>query len=337
LVFDGLRLRAPQRVLLDASFGNMEAALDLTLTGTAAAPELSGTASALRGSIRFGGRDFTVDRAVATFQPSRGVYPGLDVQAHTSFDKRRVLSGTTGVSFASPRDSNSFTVTLAFSGQVQPSQQGPSPVTFDINPTLTSDATVQTGTDTSTSSPRPLSDQELLSLITLGRIEVKPQFAGQAGIGTAVAQSAIDTAVNVLVVNELQNALSKALGLDVVEIRTSPLSSLLDNSGQPFGVSVRVGGYLTPELFASYRLGNVTGSGESYAFTNEVTLSYDLGPLNFDLSGQLSFPDSSTPASAVPQLGVGLRYAFTPAIGLEAGVDLSNVQQQARFGVTFHW
>jgi len=337
VVFDGLRLRAPQRVLLDASFGSMEAALDLTLTGTAAAPELSGTASALRGSLRFGGRDFTIDRAVATFQPNRGVYPGLDVRAHTTFDKRRVLSGSTGVSFASPRDTNSFTVTLAFSGQVQPAQQGPSPVTFDISPTLTSDATIQTGTDTATSSPRPLSDQELLSLITLGRIEVKPQFAGQAGIGTAVAQSAIDTAVNVLVVNELQNALSKALGLDVVEIRTTPLSSLLDNSGQPFGVSVRVGGYLTPELFASYRLGNVTGSGESYAFTNEVTLSYDLGPLNFDLSGQLSFPDGATPASAVPQLGLGLRYAFTPAIGLEAGVDLSNARRQARFGVSFHW
>ncbi len=337
LVFDQLHLRAPQRVLLDASFGSMEAALDLTLTGTAASPELSGTASALRGSLRFGGRDFTIDRAVATFQPNRGVYPGLDVQAHTSFDKRRVLSGTTGVSFASPRDSNSFTVTLAFSGQVQPAQQGSSPVKFDISPTLTSDATVQTGTDTATSSPRPLSDQELLSLITLGRLEVQPQFAGQAGIGTAVAQSAIDTAVNVLVVNELQNALSKALGLDVVEIRTSPLSSLLDNSGQPFGVSVRVGGYLTPELFASYRLGNVTGSGENYAFTNEVTLSYDLGPLNFDLSGQLSFPDNSTPASAIPQLGVGLRYAFTPGIGLEAGVDLSNVRRQARFGVSFRW
>ncbi len=337
LVFDKLHLRAPQRVLLDASFGSMEAALDLTLTGTAASPELSGTASALRGSLHFGGRDFTIDRAVATFQPNRGVYPSLDVQAHTSFDKRRVLSGTSGVSFASPRDSNSFTVTLAFSGQVQPTQQGPSPVTFDISPTLTSDATVQTGTDTATSSPRPLSDQELLSLITLGRLEVQPQFAGQAGIGTAVAQSAIDTAVNVLVVNELQNALSKALGLDVVEIRTSPLSSLLDNSGQPFGVSVRVGGYLTPELFASYRLGNVTGSGENYAFTNEVTLTYDLGPLNFDLSGQLSFPDNSTPASAIPQLGVGLRYAFTPAIGLEAGVDLSNVRRQARFGVSFRW
>ncbi|MEJ2359054.1 MAG: hypothetical protein P8Y13_13390 [Deinococcales bacterium] len=337
VIFDQLHLRAPQRVLLDASFGSMETALNLTLTGTAAAPALSGTASALRGSLRFGGRDFTIDNAVATFQPSRGVYPSLEVQAHTTFDKRRVLSGTTGVSFASPRESSSFTVTLAFSGQVQPAQQGPSPVTFDISPTLSSDATVQTGTGTSLSSPRPLTDQEMLALITLGRLELKPEFAGQGGIGTAVAQSAIDTAVNVLVVNELQNALSKALGLDVVEIRTSPLSSLLDNSGQPFGVSVRVGGYLTPELFASYRLGNVTASGESYAFTNEVSLSYDLGPLNFDLTGQLSFPDAATTDTAVPQLGLGLRYAFTPNIGLEAGVDLSNVRRQARFGVSFRW
>jgi hypothetical protein len=337
VIFDQLHLRAPQRVLLDASFGSMEAALDLTLTGTAAAPALSGTATALRGSLRFGGRDFTVDSAVATFQPTRGVYPSLQVQAHTTFDKRRVLSGTTDVSFAAPRDSNTFTVSLAFSGQVQPAKQGPSPVTFDISPTLSSDATVQTGSGSALSSPRPLTDPEMLSLITLGRLEVKPELAGQAGIGTAVAQSAIDTAVNVLVVNELQNALSKALGLDVVEIRTTPLSSLLDNSGQPFGVSLRVGGYLTPQLFASYRLGNLTATGESYAFTNEVSLSYDLGPLNFDLSGQLSFPDAASTATAVPQLGVGLRYAFTPNIGLEAGVDLSNVSRQARFGVSFRW
>jgi hypothetical protein len=70
-----------------------------------------------------------------------------------------------------------------------------------------------------------------------------------------------------------------------------------------------------------------------------VSLSYDLGPLNFDLSGQLSFPDSGAPAGtgAVPQLGVGLRYAFTPTIGLEAGIDLSNVRRQARFGVSFRW
>ncbi len=337
IVFDGLRLRAPQRVLLDASFGTAEVALDLTLTGTAAAPQLDGTASALRGSLRFAGRDFTVDRAVATFQQGRGVYPSLDVQAHTTFDKRRVLAGTTDVSFASPADSSTFTVTLAFTGQLQQATSGPSPFTFDVRPTLTSDATVQVNTAGAAGSPRALSDQELLSLITLGRLEVRPQLAGQSGIGTAVAQSAIDTAVDVLVVNELQNALSKALGLDVVEIRTSPLSSLLDSSGQPFGVSLRLGGYLTPELFASYRLGNVTDSGQSYAFTNEVSLTYDLGPLNVDLSGRLSFPDAATPGSPVPELGVGLRYAFTPGIGLEAGVDLSNVRQQARFGVSLRW
>lgn len=337
VIFDHLRINAPQRVLLDASFGSMEAALDLTLTGTAAAPELAGTARALRGSLRFGGRDFTVDQAVATFQPGRGAYPNLDVQAHATFDKRRVLAGTSGISFVQPAQGNSFTVSLSFAGQVQPSTHGSSPVTFDIHPTLVSDAEVQIGRSGSSSTPRPLTDSELLSLITLGRLEVQPQLAGQAGIGTAVAQSAIDTAVNVLIVNELQNALSKALGVDVVEISTTPLSSLLDHSGQPFGVSLRVGGYLTPQLFASYRLGNVSGSGQSYAFSNAVTLSYDLGPLNFDLSGQLSFADAAPPDNAVPQLGVGLRYAFSPNVDLEAGVDLSNVRNQARFGVNFRW
>lgn len=337
VLFDGLHLRAPQRVLLNASFGSAEVALDLTLDGTAAEPQLTGTASALRGSLRFAGRDFAIDKAVATFQSGRGVYPALDVEAHTTFDKLRVLAGTTDVSFASPPDSSTFDVTLSFSGQVQHAAQGPSPVTFDIRPTLTSDATVQLGSGGVTTSPRALTDPELLSLITLGRLEIKPQLAGQSGIGTAVAQSAIDTAVDVLVVNELQSALSKALGLDVVEIRTSPLSSLLDSSGQPFGVSLRLGGYLTPELFASYRFGNVTATGQNYAFTNEVSLTYDLGPLNVDLSGRLSFQDATTPTTAVPELGVGLRYAVTSGFGVEAGIDLSDLRQQVRFGVSLRW
>ncbi len=337
VLFDDLHLKAPQRVLLDAGFGTAEAALDLTLNGTAAAPRLDGTARALRGTLTFAGRDFTIDQATATFQGSHGVYPSLDVRAHTTYDKQQVLTGAGDLSFTAPQDSSSFAVTLSFSGQVQPSPQGPNPVTFDIKPTLTSNAMVQTTTTAGATPPRPLSDSELLSLITLGKLEVKPQLAGQGAFGTVVAQSALDTAVDVLVVSELQNALSKALGLDVVEIRTTPLSSLLDNSGQPFGVSLRLGGYLTPELFASYRLGNFNGVGGAYGFTNEVSLSYDLGPLNFDLSGRLSFPEATPSVGAVPELGVGLRYAFTNNLGLEAGVDLSDLHKQARFGVSVYW
>lgn len=337
VLFDHLHLKAPQRVLLDAGFGTAEASLDLTLDGTAAQPQLDGTAKALRGTLTFAGRDFTIDRATATFQASRGVYPALDVQAHTEFDKRRVLSGTNNLTFTAPRNSSTFGVTLTFSGQVQPSTQGPSPVRFDIQPALSSDALVQASGDTGAGSPRPLSDAELLSLVTLGRLDVTPQLAGQGSFGTAVAQSALDTAVDVLVVSELQNALSKALGIDVVQIQTTPLSSLLENSGQPFGVSLRLGGYLTPELFASYRLGNYNGVSGSYGFSNEVSLSYDLGPLNLDLSGRLSFPESPSNVGAVPELGLGLSYAFTNNLGLEAGIDLSDLRKQARFGVSVHW
>ena len=337
VIFDHLHLKAPQRVLLDAGFGTAEVSLDLDLTGTAAAPKLDGTAKALRGTLTFAGRDFTIDQATAGFQASRGVYPTLDVQAHSDFDKQRVLSSTTGLTFAAPRDSSTFQVTLSFSGQVQPTTKGPNPVTFDIQPTLSSNALVQATSASGTSSPRPLSDSELLSLVTLGRLGVSPQLAGQGGFGTAVAQSALDTAVDVLVVSELQNALSKALGIDVVQIQTTPLSSLLENNGQPFGVALRVGGYLTPELFASYRLGNYNGVNGAYGFTNEVSLSYDLGPLNFDLSGRLSFPDTTPAQGAVPELGVGLRYAFTNNLGLEAGIDLSDLRKQAHFGVSLNW
>src|SRR5690606_39355894 len=66
LRFDDLRITAPQRVVMTTSFASLEASLDLTLSGTGAEPRLSGEARALRGNLRFSGRDFTDDQALAT-------------------------------------------------------------------------------------------------------------------------------------------------------------------------------------------------------------------------------------------------------------------------------
>jgi hypothetical protein len=268
------------------------------------------------------------------------VYPSLDVEAHTTFEKERVLAGVAGVRFSAPTDSTRFDVTLAFAGDVQPSTEPGRAVKFDIQPTLSSDARIEAATEGPfTAGARELTDAELLSLITLGRLEVRPQLAGEGGLGTAVAGSAIDTAIDLLVVSELQNALSKALGLDVVEIRTTSLSSLLENSGEPFGVSLRLGGYLTPELFASYRIGTFDDSGLA-GFSNEVSLRYDLGPLGVDLSGRLTFPDLPSVTGVtgpVPELGAGLSYAFTQKLGLDTGISLSNARQAVHFGVTLRW
>lgn len=128
LRFADLAIRAPQRVLLSTNLGSGEAALDLVLSGNAADPKLTGTAHALRGNLRFSGRDFTIDRAVATFNRSGGVYPELDVAAHTEFDKSRVLSADNRVSFAAPREGQTFVVELAFTGQMvaAPGEEGAS-------------------------------------------------------------------------------------------------------------------------------------------------------------------------------------------------------------------
>jgi hypothetical protein len=93
VVFDGVRIVAPQRVTLSETLGSAEAAFDLTLTGSAAEPRLQGSATALRGTFRFSGRDFELVRADARFEPAQGVLPRISVVARSVFEKARVCRG----------------------------------------------------------------------------------------------------------------------------------------------------------------------------------------------------------------------------------------------------
>ncbi len=337
LRFDDLAVRAPQRVLLTTNLGSGEAALDLVLSGTAAAPRLVGTASTLRGNLRFSGREFTIDRAIATFGPSTGLYPALDVAAHTELDKSRVTAADSRVSFVVPREGQTFIVNLAFTGQVEAAPDGAGGFRFDVEPRVSSDARIEVSGEGPGSGVRSFTDAELMSLLTLGRFELNAGIIGSGGLGAAVAQGALDTAVDLLVVSELANAIRQALGLDVVEIRTSALSTLLDSADQPFGVSLRLGGYLNPDLFASYRIGTYDGPDRTYSITNEVLLSYGLGPLDLDVSGRIDFPAAGVPDPPRPELGVSLSYAFSPTFALDAGVTLSTDRSAFQVGVTLRW
>lgn len=337
LRFADLAIRAPQRVLLTINLASVEAALDLVLSGNAAAPRPVGTASTLRGNLRFSGRDFTIDHAVATWGAGTGLYPALDVAAHTEFDKSRVVSADNRVSFVVPREGQSFVVNLAFTGQMVAAPADEGGFRFDLQPRVSSDARIEVEGDGTGSGVRSFTEAELLSLITLGRFELNAGLIGTGGLGQAVAQGALDTAVDLLVVSELANAIRQALGLDVVEIRTSALSSLFDASEQPFGVSLRVGGYLNPDLFASYRIGTYDGPDRTFSVTNEVLLSYGLGPLDLDLTGRIDFPAAGVPDAPRPELGVSLSYSFGPTFGLDAGVALSTDRSAFQVGVTLRW
>lgn len=336
LRFADLAIRAPGRVGLTTSVGAFEAGLDLVLSGTGAEPRLSGTASAIRGNLRFAGRDFTIDRAVATFTPNRGVYPELDVAAHAEFDKQRVMSAVPNVSFAAPRDGNTFLVELAFFGPVEPTPGGG--FRFDIQPVLVSNALIDVASQNGGAGvTRAFTDAELMALVTLGRFELNADIIGSGGLGEAVATGALDTAIDLLVVSGLEGALREALGIDVVEIRTTSLSSLLDEGGQPFGVSVRVGGYLQPELFASYRIGTYDGADPEFSITNEVLLRYALGPIDVDIIGRVDLPVAGTQGTARPEIGTFLGYQFSPWLGVEGGVTLGTTRSRIELGVTIRW
>ncbi|MDE0098115.1 MAG: translocation/assembly module TamB domain-containing protein, partial [Truepera sp.] len=334
IVFDDLRLLAPQRVAVNESFANLELGLDFTLAGTVAAPRLSGRARALRGSFRFSGSSFDILSAEASFDPPR--LPQIRVAARTSFDKAQVLATSApDLEFVAPSGASRFDVDLAFEGEISASKTDDLPFVLDADPTLTSDAVIQETEGGSPAVPRPLTEDELFSLITLGRLDLQSDLIGAEGLGPTVAQTALDTVFDLLLLSELQTALGEALGIEVVELRTTALSTVFDESnGTPFGVSFRLGGYLSDNLSASYRIASYDDPDRLYALTNELHLIYGLGPFELDVAGRVSFEDTSS-LQPVSELSVAIRYTILEGTSLETGLDLGGERQQLYFGVSF--
>ena len=327
--FQDISVRAPRQITFQENFGSGELGnIDLTLGGTAAVPFLNGSAEALRGTIRFAGRDFALERSVATFEPSQGIFPTLNIQARSTFNKSQISGDVNNIEFIEPAGPN-FDLSLVLAGSLEPSRSGPRPFTVDIEPTLTSNAVIQTAN----ASSRPLTEPELFSLLSLGRLELSPQFASQGGLATSLASGAVDTAVDLLILSELQQELGSILGLDLLEIRTTSLSSLFTDENAGFGVSLRVGGYLSDELFASYQIGSA-GLVDGVALSNEFNLRYTLDPLDFTLTGTLDFLDTG---QTVPVLDLGVGYSLNPTIRLETGTQLSTNNLGISFGVNFRY
>ena len=340
--FDNVTLSAPREIFFNEAFGNAELGFDLTLSGTAAKPLLDGQAETLSGSVRFSGQDFSLSQAVATFDPSRGAFPTLALEATTSFDSARAVGTQTGgqtqAQIVEPT-TPTFEVLLQINGGFEESITGRR--VLDLSPTLSSNAQLQ---EADNSEARPLSEGELVSLLTLGRLQLDAAVGGTNSLVGTVAESALDTAVDLLLVSELQDALNDVIGADLLEIRTSAFSSILGTEGaqENFGVSVKLGGYLSDNLFASVQVGRFDDPEQDYALSNEFLLRYTAAPLELNLTGGVNFLDGSSVFSAVTDFSLGLSYAITPLISLDASLDTSANSTQVRdtsigFGVSFTW
>ncbi len=94
-----LRVRAAEAFRIDNNLARMEASANLTVSGTLAAPELTGIASVRPGGrFRFGGNEYRVETGRILVRGYPTAPPELDITARTSmgeYDIRLVLRGPT--------------------------------------------------------------------------------------------------------------------------------------------------------------------------------------------------------------------------------------------------
>ncbi|MEZ4632065.1 MAG: translocation/assembly module TamB domain-containing protein [Deinococcales bacterium] len=336
ILFDKVRLSSAENMRFEANFAEIELGAELYLGGSLARPNLSGEARLLRGIVRYGGKDFTLSEGVVSFESARGVYPLIRVSAYSSFDKARVLEPER---FVAP-GGNQFEVFLTLAGRFD--YDAVKGYQLILEPDLSSNALIQDQNNPTSLQNRSLSQDELASLLTLGRIDFNRKVPVSA-LGESVGFGALDTAVDLLLVSELQKVIAEGLGLDVFQIRTSNLSSLLlgpnQQSDTPFGVSFRVGNYLSEHLFASYELGRFSGP-QAYALSQRLELRYDdifgLNRVSFSLSGGLNFPNDIF-SDPIAELEFRLDYQLNEFTSIESSAYISRERQSIGFGVRFNW
>ena len=330
--FNNIHLEAPRDLRFSESFGDAELALDLLLAGNAAESTLQGEINLVQGLFRYSGQDFNLLEGKLDFKSRSGVFPKLTAKAYSSYDKARLGRN---VEFFDPKNQYYFDVYVDLEGswEYSPSEDIYQFKLASDKLNLSSNAVIN-----SEGQARILNEDELASLITLGRPSFGDNIIAEQGLGAAVGYSAIDTAVDLLLVSELQKAISESLGVPSVEIRTTALSTLLSSNGSssdgPFGFSVSLGGYLDDNLFASYSLGHY--NNPDFALSNTFELRYNLADIFASLRSEISFEDESF-NDAFAKVGLSVDYQFTPTISFQTSFDFSTEEQGAGFGVNFRW
>ncbi len=333
LRFDDIVIDVREAVL-DESFASGTFAGGLRLSGGSGGPRLQGTLTARQAQLVLLGRTFETSQAEVLFEPSRGVLPTLNVVAARTYRKRDALANTPPTVTIDQPPGATFDVDLAFSTEVVTDAGGA--LRLDVAPSLSSDAVLRVDdAETETFVTRPLSDGELVTLVSVGRLD-PIAASSEGGLAESVASTTLEGTFETLVLRELSGALADATGLSSLAIETTSLGSSLTDS-EPFGVSLRIGGALEEGLFASYEFERTFSAEEALTgTTNRFELAYDLDPLSFDAATSVTIPSLAGEPAAVA-LSTAANYRVTDWTSISVGAELEQGEQRASFGVSFRW
>jgi len=315
-------------MLFSESFLTADLATELYLAGSLAQPTLDGEAKLLEGELRYSGQSFILSDGSIRFDKLQGIYPTISASAYANLEKTKLSSNPEN--YVIQPNTNQFQIFLDANGGYSfvPSENR---YRFNLDAILSSNAIVNPN------SPRALTEEDIVSLLTLKRIRTEETIGSDNTIGEIVGVNVVDAAADLI-----QGALGNALG-EGVDVFTTGLSNIISDpsnpntSPDPFGFGVRFSGYVDDSVFASFELGGFTNS--DYTLRNQFDLRYDdvfgLNRVGVNLSSRLDFGSGT----AEPQVGLdmGWDYEINETISFSNNIELSNDDQALSFGIRFKW
>ena len=296
LLLEDIRLTAPNGIRVDENLARAEFGTQgLVISGTGARPRIEGKIESQRGSIFLRENEFQIAEGNVTFA-GNSVYPTFHILAQgtvpSSTTRQRVpISLTLDGDFRTVNgrpDVLYLNTVLACSNAADPNC---------VNP----------GTGTA------YNEAELYALVATG----VPNLASLPDNLTALGSSALQTALNVFVLGEVERTLARALGVDVFR-----LTPTLATDGT-LNATFTVGSYLTRNLFLQYQV-DLTGAG-----LIDATYTTPDGKFTLKASTPLSGLDLQT-----------IRPSFSAAYNVSnasfsVGVTSKPTSTQFNFGVSY--
>ncbi len=297
VVFEDIPIRAPGGIRVDESLARAEFSTPgLVLAGSGARPRLSGTIRSGRGLIYLRENEFTLGDSSVTFDGA-GLLPAFNITA-----TGQVQAVTTR---------QRVPVTLNLSGEFTTRADGAAALNLTTTLACTAEGTACRDPDTGQNYTEP----ELYALVATG----VPNLTALPGNLGALGASALQTALNVFVLGELERTLARAFGLDVFR-----LSPNLNGADGGLGATLTLGSYLTRDLYLQYQV-DLAGKG-----LIDATYSTPDDRFTFRVSTPLTGLDLG---SLRPSFSAG--YNINPRTNLSIGVQNGDVSTRLRFGVTY--
>ncbi|QFP76664.1 translocation/assembly module TamB domain-containing protein [Deinococcus sp. AJ005] len=297
VVFEDIPIRAPGGIRVDESLARAEfSTAGLTLSGSGARPRISGSVRSERGFIYLRENEFTLGDSRVTFAGD-SLLPAFNITA-----TGQVLAVTTR---------QRVPVTLNLSGEFAARADGQPALNLTTTLSCTAQSVACNGPDTGQGYTEP----ELYALVATG----VPNLTALPGNIGALGASAVQTALNVFVLGELERTLARAFGLDV--FRLTPNLNGVDGS---VNATLTLGSYLTRDLYLQYQV-DLAGKG-----LLDATYSTPDDRFTFRVSTPLTGLDLG---SLRPSFSAG--YNINPRTNLSIGVTNADVSTRVRFGVTY--